>query len=97
MYRNGDSKFIFMALAKINPQNELANIIPEPSVELNRFRAIIQIVFINHFCLNVCKETEGLSSYLWPFATINPQNELGDIISEPHEKPKGFGGIIQIV
>ena len=35
-----------MSLVKINPQNELADIISEPSVELNSFRVIIQIVLV---------------------------------------------------
>ena len=35
-----------MALAKINPPNELGDMIPDPSVELNSFRVIIQIVLV---------------------------------------------------
>ena len=41
----GGSKFISMALAQINPQNELGDTISEPCVELSNFRVINQIVF----------------------------------------------------
>ena len=44
LQRNGGSKFISMALAKINPQNELEDIISDPHEKLNSFRRIIQIV-----------------------------------------------------
>ena len=64
LQRNGGSKFISMALANVNPQNELANIISEPSAKLHSFKVII--CFFGHFCSNGCKKTAGLSSYLWP-------------------------------
>ena len=41
----GWSKFISMALAQINPQNELGDAISEPCVELNSFRVTNQFVF----------------------------------------------------
>ena len=39
----------------------------------------------------------GLKSYLWTFVKTNPQNELGDMISEPYPKFNRFGVINQIV
>ena len=41
LYRNGESKFISKALVKINPQNELGDIISDPCVKLNRFRVVV--------------------------------------------------------
>jgi hypothetical protein len=41
LYKNGGSKFISMALAKIIPLNELGDIISAPCVELNSFRVVI--------------------------------------------------------
>ena len=41
----GGSKFISMGLVKTKPQNELGDIISEPCVKFNRFRAINHIVF----------------------------------------------------
>ena len=38
----------------------------------------------------------GLKSYLWAFVKTNPQNELGDMISEPYAKFNRFGVINQI-
>ena len=40
---NEGYKFISMALAKTNPQNELGHISSEPCVELNSFRETHQI------------------------------------------------------
>ena len=64
LQRNGGSKFISMAIANVNPQNGLADIISEPSAKLHSFKVII--FFFGHFCSNGCKETGGLSSCLWP-------------------------------
>ena len=44
LQRNGGSKFISMALANVNPQNELADIISEPSAKLHSFKVITKIV-----------------------------------------------------
>ena len=62
LQNNGGSKFITMALANVNPQNELADTISEPSAKLQSFKVITSF---SHFCSNGCKETGGLSSYLW--------------------------------
>ena len=84
-----------MALAKINPQNELGDIISKPWGEFNTFQVINHKVFII-FAQRVAKKwwDKFISMAL---AKINPQNELGDIISEPHEKLNSFRRIIQIV
>jgi len=38
----------------------------------------------------------GLKSYPWAFGKTNPQNELGDMISEPYAKFNRFGVVNQI-
>ena len=65
LYRNGGSKFISMALAKTNPQNELGDIISEPCINFNRFRVVNQIGFFIFFSEDFAGMA-GLSSYLWP-------------------------------
>ena len=60
----------------------------KPPVELHSFRVIIRIVS-DIFVQTAVKKRGGLSSYLWPLQR-NPQNELGDIISEPHGKTQQF-------
>ena len=55
LQNNGGSKFISMALANVNPQNELADIISEPSAKLHSFKVLI--FFFGHLCSNGCKET----------------------------------------
>ena len=73
-----------MALVKKNPQNELADIIPEPSAEINSFRVIIQIVLV--ILVQKVGQAWGLEFISMFIVKINPRNELGDIMSEPYEK-----------
>ena len=71
-----------MALSKINPQNELGNIISEPHEKLNSFRRIIQKMS-ESFLFSELGRNGGSKSISMALAKINPQNELGNIISEP--------------
>ena len=76
---------------KINPQNELGDIISEPCVNLNRFQVVICFLILIDFA-----GLGGLKTYLWAFVKTNPRNELGDMISEPYAKFNRFGVINQI-
>ena len=77
----GGSKFISMGLVKTKPQNELGDIISEPCVKFNRFRAINHIVF--SFWFRGLYRNGGSKFISMGLVKINPQNELGDIISGP--------------
>ena len=70
-----------MALVKINPQNELGDIISEFCVKFNRFRVINHIVFT--FWLRGLYRNGGSKFISMGLVKINTQNELGDIISGP--------------
>ena len=84
-----------MALVRRNPQNELADIIPEPSVELHSCRVITRIVSVMFVQTVVKNQRSNFISMA--LAKMNPQNDLGDIISEPHEKLNSFRRINRIV
>ena len=81
-----------MALVKTNPQNELGDIISEPCVEFNRCRVINQIVF--SFLLRGLYRNGGSRFISMALVKTNPQNEFGDIMSEPCAKPNPFRVII---
>ena len=87
-------KSISMALAKIKPQNELGDIISKPCVELNSFRVINHIDFF----IFVQRAVQEWRSKFISMALVktNPQNELGDIISEPCVELNRFRVINQI-
>ena len=88
---------------KINPQNELGDIMSEPCVNLNRFQVVIYF-YLNQIGFFILVQRilmdfagfGGLKPYLWAFVKTNPRNELGDMISEPYAKFNRFGVINQI-
>jgi len=70
-----------MALVKTNSQNELGDIIAEPCVELNRSEYSKSYCFT--FWFRGLYRNGGSKFISMGLVKINPQNELGDIISGP--------------
>ena len=57
---------------------------------------LVKSNWVLHFGSEDFAGMAGLKSYLWAFAKTHPQNELGDMISEPYAKFNRSGVINQI-